>query len=885
MAFFQTHPEYMYFTGVEITLTIDGEDGKQQSFVVSKIDDAYTHQELKEQGYLLSLSIKEGTLGTGQQLVVPDVGGGIASGVVRLVDKDNAIFLSLIASKTKKGKQLLNRLDITLKTYTGPKSYKNCRINKWTCDFNGGVPTISLEWQSIGGDNAPAFAESDSPAFNPNLAKQYFIDEGITENFGNFITKIKEVYNNNFSFKYTTEKIIRADSLKDISPNGVLQYFDNNVLTTGKIIIPQEYLTKTSQDKETYRFKLNTINESLSFLTAAMKEVCSIAKIEGTDLHINWKLIDGNVIFIYTYKDMGSIALPEEGDVTQILANSVFIYNSSFPQGSLYTTPQGSKLAFTIDSISTSFDFSQVLVANVDPQSNASCPNGNMFITSRGALMLPPNVPAQVQKTIKEIESLNLTQNFTVKITVYNFAHFYVLGQTLIDLVVFDHMGNIHPITGKMRVVGYQYDIGSGGVIKADVTLAPPFSVTDSSFENTTPEGSKVDESSQEDSSLKISVATDASGGRVNFNTALPNVGTGKAELDRNAYGVSGADVDGLPQFLGIKVKALPEYNYAVERTKYFKEKPKWVFVHYTAGFKKSKSVASFFLGGDASTHFACDSNNVYRVVKEDQPAIHTQNSTQYPYKVNGEKDPKIKPILTEEKIYECTQNPDPVYKDRKALNFKSNKYWRYDTPSHNHTIWKEIESSIKAGNDIKDQWGNSYKNCIKNGIACGNANANSFGVDLCDYRLKTDKAHYDDSVGKRDWYIEPGTIENGAKTVAYLCYKYDIPISRVMRHCDSTGKPCPRPYVSLPQDGNFDNELHWKILRRKSDNELITPDTYAEEGVLDYSYSYDPRIHLIETEDSEPDITKRTSFLGKVAGYIEVLKQQGYPKYSGNLK
>ena len=95
----------------------------------------------------------------------------------------------------------------------------------------------------------------------------------------------------------------------------------------------------------------------------------------------------------------------------------------------------------------------------------------------------------------------------------------------------------------------------------------------------------------------------------------------------------------------------------------------------------------------------------------------------------------------------------------------------------------------------------------------------------------------------------------------------------------------CPRPLVSLPQDGSFKNELKWKILRRKSDNQIITPDTYAESGVLDYSYSYDPRIHLIETEDSEADITKRTSFLGKVSGYIEVLKEQGYPKYSGNLK
>ena len=51
----------------------------------------------------------------------------------------------------------------------------------------------------------------------------------------------------------------------------------------------------------------------------------------------------------------------------------------------------------------------------------------------------------------------------------------------------------------------------------------------------------------------------------------------------------------------------------------------------------------------------------------------------------------------------------------------------------------------------------------------------------------------------------------NAAKTVAYLCKKYNIDLDHVIRHCDATGKPCPRPFVSLSGDKDPNlNDNRW---------------------------------------------------------------------------
>lgn len=837
---YNVYPEYEFFTGVKILLSVDGDDKK--TFSISKLGE-----------HLQSLTIKEGTVGNGPQLQVPDIGGDISSGTVRLYDEDNALFLALIASKTPNGQQLLNKMDITINTYTGSRQYKNCRINKWNCDFNGGVPIISLEWQSLGGDSSPAFADSAKNTFDSVEAKRLLMDEGVT-NFGDFITKVKRIFTDTLKFQYANDKVVNQSSLQNIGSHGEIKFFSGGVLTSGKIEIPKVYMQPNgNSDGLVYRMKLQASenSDSTSFLAGIMNEICSVARVPvsegdnkqsstGENLYIQWKFLEGDIVFIYTYKDTGSIAIPQPLGTAEILEGSVFIYNSSFPQGGSYKTPQGMKRAFSIDSISTSFDFSQIIIANLKDQNNASCPNGNMVITSRGSMMIPQSLPSEVADNIKKLENFNLSQNFTVRMTVYNFIHFYVLGETPVHLIVFDHLGNIHPITGRMRVTGYQYEIGSEGVVKADVTLQPLFSETNSGF-------SSNDTYYSPNDNTPIPVTT-----------TQPQYTEGKADIEIDAsldYSPAN-DAKEPPSFLGIKVKTIPNAQYQQGKDK-FKKPPRWIVVHYTAmnGCSAEKCTKNFAsTTRKVSTHFFCDSKNVYSVVDEEHPAWHCGNGKT--------KQPNPDKTVTNESIYNLTKNTDD------DLSYYKSELWRFDLPSHNHEIWKACKGvSLPEGNPY-----------IKGDFT--NGNDNSFGVDLCCLKRGTDKRK---DVDATDWYFHPDTIENCAKVVAYLCYKWDIPVTRVMRHADVQGKCCPRPFVSAPTDHNFDNEWKWKRLYYKNTLQPALPiDPYPDPPQpstnQDVTYSYDPRIHILDLEENVGNPKDRESFLGKVAGYIEVLRQQNYP-------
>lgn len=98
--------------------------------------------------------------------------------------------------------------------------------------------------------------------------------------------------------------------------------------------------------------------------------------------------------------------------------------------------------------------------------------------------------------------------------------------------------------------------------------------------------------------------------------------------------------------------------------------------------------------------------------------------------------------------------------------------------------------------------------------------NRNSIGIELC--VTKTDKKSV--KVGDTDWEFTSGTVETAAKLVAALMDELDIPLRRVIRHMDATGKPCPRPFVSLRSDGNRDNDDRWlAFLKTIRDSHAVT--------------------------------------------------------------
>ena len=66
--------------------------------------------------------------------------------------------------------------------------------------------------------------------------------------------------------------------------------------------------------------------------------------------------------------------------------------------------------------------------------------------------------------------------------------------------------------------------------------------------------------------------------------------------------------------------------------------------------------------------------------------------------------------------------------------------------------------------------------------------NKNSIGIDLCALKLNTSSNKASDD----DWYHSDMCMNSAAQLVSFLMNKYNIPIYRVLRHNDVTGKICP---------------------------------------------------------------------------------------------
>ena len=180
---------------------------------------------------------------------------------------------------------------------------------------------------------------------------------------------------------------------------------------------------------------------------------------------------------------------------------------------------------------------------------------------------------------------------------------------------------------------------------------------------------------------------------------------------------------------------------------------PRWVVVHYTAmpGVGAESCTRSFSrTKRNVSTHFFCDSKGVYRVVDEQHIAWHVG-------------DGKVSQPIKGKNLSHA-----------ELAEFGDRKDWRFKLAAENHIVWKNSSSDFKGNSD-------------------------SFSVDICCIKGNNSTQ----SVSDQDWNFNPKAVLNAAKTVAYLCRKYKIDLDHVIRHCDATGKPCPRPFVSLLGDSD----------------------------------------------------------------------------------
>lgn len=100
-------------------------------------------------------------------------------------------------------------------------------------------------------------------------------------------------------------------------------------------------------------------------------------------------------------------------------------------------------------------------------------------------------------------------------------------------------------------------------------------------------------------------------------------------------------------------------------------------------------------------------------------------------------------------------------------------------TSAHYFVDEKEVWQSVKDEDTAYHCGAKTYKHPF-----C--RNGNSIGVEMC--------------LLDKSGNIRPGTIDTALSVVRQLMAAYDIPIDRVLRHYDVTGKSCPRPMVENPQ-------------------------------------------------------------------------------------
>ena len=108
------------------------------------------------------------------------------------------------------------------------------------------------------------------------------------------------------------------------------------------------------------------------------------------------------------------------------------------------------------------------------------------------------------------------------------------------------------------------------------------------------------------------------------------------------------------------------------------------------------------------------------------------------------------------------------------------------------NSIWQSVEDYNNAwhcGGGLQGSGGHSFYQKCKN--------SNSIGIEMCVKKT-----------AGGEWYFENETIENTVELVKYLMKKYNIPVDRVIRHYDVTGKICPAPYIDETKWAEFKNKL-----------------------------------------------------------------------------
>lgn len=139
-----------------------------------------------------------------------------------------------------------------------------------------------------------------------------------------------------------------------------------------------------------------------------------------------------------------------------------------------------------------------------------------------------------------------------------------------------------------------------------------------------------------------------------------------------------------------------------------------------------------------------------------------------------------------------------------KNVNRKASAHYFVDEDSITQVV-NDGDTAWHCGDNQKyTNGGASVKGIVKN--------VNSIGIEMCSDKING------------VYVITEATQTNAIELGRMLMKKYNIPIERVVRHYDVTGKICPQPFVA--------DESKWKLFKKK----LVANDSSEEEEEVRYN-------------------------------------------------
>ena len=178
--------------------------------------------------------------------------------------------------------------------------------------------------------------------------------------------------------------------------------------------------------------------------------------------------------------------------------------------------------------------------------------------------------------------------------------------------------------------------------------------------------------------------------------------------------------------------------------------------------------------------------------------------------------------------------------------------YFRTTTTDVSADFTVDDSAVVQYNGDIRNRYswhcgGNKY--ATKGGSLYGICkNSNSIGIEIC-CNNSTGKMQ---AANDKSYSFSGAAVANAAELVRQLMAEYDIPVERVIRHYDVTGKPCPG---IIGWNADSGSEAKWAAFKQAISGAAVSasaPKYYVQVGA--FGSKANAEKYLAEVKKNYPD-------------------------------